>query len=156
MVVVGILGVIMASSIPAIHRGMKKAPMRDAVKGIKEACSHARARAILSGSPTQVVFHPREGIFSVAGGTGKPKTQGGSGLSGELDESVVIELLDINLMEFRDEEVARVNFNPNGTCDEFLIILKSDEGEQKGIVLEITTGLSSVLNEDALRRLAYR
>ncbi len=62
-------------------------------------------------------------------------------------------MLDVNLSEYKDQETARVRFYPNGTCDEMTLILRSDKGEQRGIVLEITTGLATVLNDNDLQNL---
>jgi len=69
-----------------------------------------------------------------------------SGLSARLSEKVLIELMDINKLphEFRDDDMARVRFFPNGTCDELTLILVSDQNERREITLEITTGLASV------------
>ncbi len=46
-------------------------------------------------------------------------------------------MLDINLLEYKDEEIARVRFYPNGTCDELTVILQS-RGEWKKLSLEVT------------------
>ena len=67
-----------------------------------------------------------------------------SGLSAKLADSVIIEMLDINMsgVEYRDAEVARVRFYPNGTCDELRIVL-STASKQFGIELEvIITGVA--------------
>ena len=45
----------------------------------------------------------------------------------------------------KDEEMARVRFFPNGTCDEMTIVLHSpDNGEWHKIALEVTTSLATV------------
>ena len=49
MIVVGIMGIVMAMSVPIVYKVWRKAPMRQAVKDIVEVCSHARARAIMQG-----------------------------------------------------------------------------------------------------------
>ncbi len=147
MIVVAILGIILATSIPAINRGLKHAPMIETVKGIREVCSHARARAIFQGRTTQVVFRPYERTFSVTGGgSGGVKTGfiGHSATSGTIAKSLTLEMLDINLMEFKDQTLAVVNFYPNGTCDELTIVLRSEENEWRKITLEVTTGLATV------------
>jgi hypothetical protein len=55
-------------------------------------------------------------------------------------------MLDINKLrhDFLNDESARVRFLPNGTCDELTLILLSDRGERREIMLEITTGLATV------------
>jgi type II secretory pathway pseudopilin PulG len=148
MVVVSILGIVLAVGIPSINHQRKAAPMIQTVKAIREVCSHARARAIFSGGTTQVVFRPGERTFAISGGSGagEPPKQGGkgSGTSGTFHERLSIEMLDVNLMEFKDQPLAVVNFYPNGTSDELTIVLRSDENEWRKITLEVTTGLATV------------
>lgn len=148
MIVVSILGVVLAMSLPGINRGREKLPMYQTVKSITEVCSHARARAILSGKTTQVVFRPFERTFSVSGGAGSTegKTRIKGPTSGTFHERVSLEMLDINLMEFKDQPLAVVNFYPNGTCDELTIVLRSEHNEWSKITLEVTTALTTVGN----------
>jgi prepilin-type N-terminal cleavage/methylation domain-containing protein len=167
MIVVAIMGIVLTMGVPIVYKAWHKAPMTQAISELIEVCSHARALAILQGRQVDVVFHPREGRFEVssspapkagpttspaappAAAAALPTSSGaapGSGLSGRLPEKVLIELMDINKLphEFRDDEVARVRFYPNGTCDELTLILVSDQNERREITLEITTGLASV------------
>lgn len=147
MIVVAILGVTMAVSLPAINNLRKHAPMTQTLKELREVCSHARARAIFNGNMTQVAFRPQEGTFSIGGGGGArqgAKAGKASTTSGTIHESLSLEMLDINLMEFKDEPLAVVNFYPNGTCDELTIILHSEENEWRKLSLEVTTGLTTV------------
>jgi prepilin-type N-terminal cleavage/methylation domain-containing protein len=167
MIVVGIMGVVLTMGVPIVYKAWHKAPMNKAVSDVVEVCSHARALAILQGKPVDVVFHPREGRLEVGSpivstssqqtagsaqtpGSAVPPTStgvvSGAGLSAQLSEKVLIELMDINKLphEFRDDDVAHVRFFPNGTCDELTLILVSDQNERKEITLEITTGLASV------------
>jgi len=167
MVVVAIMGIILATGIPSIYRMMKKEGMRLAVSDVVEVCSNARARAIFSGSQVEVVFHPLERRFEVGGGSvstaqtpegevelvEKPPPLPGSGQSGQFPEDVAIDMLDVNLSEYRESDFVRVRFFPNGTSDEMTLILRSSKNEQRGITLEITTGLTSVLNESDLQDL---
>jgi prepilin-type N-terminal cleavage/methylation domain-containing protein len=147
MVVVAILGIVLATSIPAINSIRKRAPMVQTVKELREVFSNARARAIFDGSTKQVVFRPFDRTFALSGaggdggGGGKPK---GAGLSGTFDDRLSVEMLDVNLMEFKDQELAVVNFYPNGTCDELTIVLRSDQNEWRKLTLEVTTALSTV------------
>ena len=173
MIVVGIMGIILSMGVPIVYRAWKKAPMAKAISGIVEACSHARAQAIIQGHEVDLVFNPREGSYAVSGGyvprsaPGTPaaaEPQSGaaaivgpapSGQSGKLPEGVSIDMFDINKLprDFRLDDSARVRFFPNGTSDELTLILRGDRNEQRGIVLEVTTGLASVLNEDDLQSL---
>jgi Tfp pilus assembly protein FimT len=146
MVVVSILGVMLAIGIPTLNRGLDQAPMLQTVSQLREVCSLARARAIFSGATVQVVFRPYDRSFALAGG-GEGGAGGGavrSTTAGTFHERLSVEMLDINLMEFKDQELAVVNFYPNGTCDELTIVLRSDRNEWRKIALEVTTGLASV------------
>jgi hypothetical protein len=109
----------------------------------------ARRQAIMQGVTTEVVFHPHEGRWEVAGG-GETGTTGGLARSAEIDADTSEELLFVNQINCLNVEVGRIRFFPNGTSDELTMILRSDKGEQWGFTLDVTTGLASVLNEDKL------
>jgi prepilin-type N-terminal cleavage/methylation domain-containing protein len=161
MIVVAIMGIVMTMSVPIVYKVWRKAPMRKAVSDIVEVCSHARARAIMQGSVTEVVFHPKENRLGLSGASSAPRSGGerggapefsaaaasGSGTSAQLSDQVIIETLDINMsgVEFNDAESATVRFYPNGISDEMRMIL-FDGRERIGIELEITTGLVNVVN----------
>jgi len=165
MIVVAIMGIVMAMSVPMVYKVWRKAPMREAVKDIVEICSHARARAIMQGAITEVVIHPKENRLEVAGAGSAPAAANvpsgepppgmpagsGSGLSAQLPEGIIIETLDINMsgVEFNDFDQVRVRFHPNGVSDEMRMIL-FDGRNRMGIELEITTGLANVV-PDPLR-----
>jgi len=155
MVVVAIMGLILAAGIPSIYRIWKKEGMRQTVSDVVEVCSNARAQAILRGFPTEVVFHPLERRFEIGGGSSvaaspeveyveKPPPPPGSGQAGRFSDDVGIEMLDVNLSEYRESEFVRVRFFPNGTSDEMTLILRSSKNEWRKISLEVTTGLASV------------
>jgi prepilin-type N-terminal cleavage/methylation domain-containing protein len=151
MVVVGIMGILLAIGVPSILRVLKKEGMRKSVSDVVEVCSNARARAILGGKQTEVIFHPLEKRFAVsgAGGGNRDGAQGGppdnSGLSGQLPDGIFIEMLDINLLEYRESETARVRFFPDGTSDEMTLILHSPQrNDWRKITVEVSTGLVTV------------
>ena len=170
MIVVAIMGIVKTMSVPIIYKVWHKAPMRKAVSELVEVCSNARARAILRGSMTEVVFHPKENRLELAGAASPPPSAGepggapgfgapaasGSGLSAQLSDQVIIETLDINMsgVEYNDAEEAKIRFYPNGISDEMRMIL-FDGRNRIGIELEITTGLASVVN-DPLREWTRR
>lgn len=143
MIVVAIIGIVMTFSLPRLKQAGDLEPLHRAMRELTEVCSHARARAIMGGAATQVVFHPGEGTFAVSGGAVSGSGQG-SGLSGRFDDSLSLEMLDINLREFRQEPMAVVTFHPNGICDELTVILRSARNEWRKFSLEGTTGLSTV------------
>jgi len=153
MVVVGIMGLILVMGVPLIYRVWHKEPMRQAISGVVEVLSNARARAIMQGKDVAVMFHPRDHSLEVEGGGGGGSDSGmvtvglspgaGGGTSAKLPDEVQIEMLDVNLTEYKDADVARVVFTPRGTCDEMTLIMRGPNWWRK-ISLEITTGLASV------------
>jgi Tfp pilus assembly protein FimT len=162
MIVIGIMGLVLAIGVPIVYKVTHKDPFHAAIADIVEVCSNARAQAILKGKMTEVVFHPQTGLVQLQGASGAsgfPKRASAAGLpvSGTAAQislhHVMIEMLDVNLTEYRTEESARVRFYPNGTCDEFTMILRSAKGEQRGITLEVTTSLASVLSVADLQKL---
>ena len=171
MIVVGIMGIILTMGVPIVYRATHKAPLGKALADIVEVCSNARARAILGGHQVDIVFHPRDGRLEVGSAAAPPPANPlplgmpdatppapapGSGLSAQLGDGVVIRALGINMVDFTDAESARVRFFPNGTCDEMLMVINTAQNEQRGISLEITTALASVLSEAELQQLRER
>jgi len=170
MIVVAIMGIVLTMSVPIVYKMWRKAPLRQAVKDIVEVCSHARARAIMQDTTTEVVIHPKENRLELAGASSAPSAASaaggavalsgtaasGSGLSAQLSDQVIIEMLDINMsrVEFNDFDEVRIRFYPNGICDEMRMIL-FDGRDRVGIELEITTSLANVV-PDPLREWSKR
>ena len=140
MVVVAIIGMIFGAGVPTLYKALHKEGFRKTVSDIVDVCNSARARAILQGTMTEVVFHPYERTCEVSGG----RVGGGMAHRAAVDEGTRIEMLDVNLREYKDAELARVRFYPNGTSDEMTLILVSDRNEWIKISVEITTALASV------------
>lgn len=150
MMVVAIIGLMMATGVPAILSVTREAPMRRAVNDVLEICSQARAQAILHEQTMTVVFHPRLRQIAFGGpaasGPVVPSTRVGKAVtSSEFDPSVVIEGLGINNLDYTESDEARVRFFANGTSDEMTLVLSSG-GEYRKITLEVTTALVSVGN----------
>ena len=160
MMVVAIIGLVAVMGIPAMLMELHRGPMSKAVNDVMEMCSHARAEAILHGVPTMIVFHPQTRQLAIASApvpastndlfssvvpaTNAPSALGAaSENSAQFDDSVSIEMLDINLLEYKDSDEARVRFFPNGTSDEMTLVLHSGDDYRK-ITLEVTTALASV------------
>lgn len=147
MVVVGILGLVAAMSVPSILEMRREAPMRRAVNDIFEMCERARAGAVLRNTTTTLMFHPRTGEMELQGGDANAalSTRLGKGpvTATKFDAGVNIEGLGINLKDWTDAEEAPVHFYENGTCDEMTLILECD-GEREMITLELTTALPTV------------
>ena len=152
MMVVAIIGLLMATGVPAILSVTREAPMRKAVNDVMEICSQARAVAILRGQTVTVGIHPRThemdlGVGAEAIGASRmPSRVGGTSVnSSTFDSSVVIEALGINNLDYTDSDDARVRFFANGTSDEMTLVLSSG-GDYRKITLEVTTALASVSN----------
>ena len=152
MMVVAIIGLMMATGVPAILSVTREAPMRKAVNDVTEICSRARSQAILQEQTMTVVFHPRVRQIALSGGANAsgpsaPATRVGRAAvnAAEFDPSVVIEGLGINNFDYTESDEARVRFFANGTSDEMTLVL-SCVGEYRKITLEVTTALASVKN----------
>lgn len=154
MVVVGVLGMVMAMGFPAIYRVVHKESLTRAVNDVVRTCERARTQAIMSGNAADAVFYPLDKRMDVAAGstasddkTGEgaaPTTAPVSRTGAQLPDNITLEMLDVNFIEYKEAEEARVRFYPNGTCDEMTVVLRSDHNEYRKITLEITTALASV------------
>ena len=150
MMVVAIIGLLMATGVPAILSVTREAPMRKAVNDVMEICSQARAVAILRGQTVTVAIHPRTHAMDMGGGSEAagasrmPSRVGGAAAnSSTFDSSVVIEALGINNLDYTDSDDARVRFFANGTSDDMTLVLSSG-GDYRKITLEVTTALATV------------
>jgi len=159
MMVVAIIGLVAVMGIPAMLTELHRGPMSKAVNDVMGICSRARAQAILNGVPTMVVFHPQTREVAIGAGqvsnqisnsTDNPFPSDAPPAAGpkpvnstQFDDSIAIEMLDINLLEYKDADEARVRFFPNGTSDEMTLVLHSGDQWRK-ITIEVTTALASV------------
>jgi Tfp pilus assembly protein FimT len=150
MMVVAIIGLMMATAVPAILSVSREAPLRKAVNDVVEICSRARSQAILQEKTMTVVFRPRAREVSLSGGgaASGPATRAGRAAvnAATIDHSVAIEGLGIYNLDYTDSNgEAFVHFFANGTSDEMTLVLSSN-GEYRKITLEETTALVSVGN----------
>lgn len=148
MIVVGMIAIIMAWGLPSFVHTLQKDPMRQALNDITDGLKEARAQAILNGTPSEFVIRAEGGQLAVqqVGGVGSEQavagTSGGhSGFSARLSDDIAIEMLDVNFRDMMQAGEAHVRFHPNGTSDEFTIVIRSLAGEWRKISLEVTTGL---------------
>jgi len=155
MVVVAIMAIVMLMSIPFVRSNLRKESLAEAMRQLEEVCGSARRKAILQGSMAEIIFRPKERTFQVSGGTANPAPANSeavsaeaapapaahSGESGRIPDDLVVDMLDVNLSEYKDSEEARVRFYPNGTADELTVICHSEKGEYFKMSLEATTGL---------------
>lgn len=153
MIVCALMALICATAVPSIYQITKKEGMRRAVGDLKDVCDNARSKAIFTGNDVAVIFYPGQRKFGI-GGDGAatvPMNSGqaaapefevapGTGITGVIPDDITLEMLDVNLSEYKDSEWARIIFHSNGTCDEATIVYHSDK-EYRKITLEPTTGL---------------
>ena len=167
MIVVGIIGVIGAAGIPAFVKLVSPEPLRKAVNDIVEGFSHARAQAIFRGVPMELVIRAADGTLSVqAAPPPAGSTNGSSGaveikfgslpsaasvaaadsahtFAAKLGDTIGIQLLYVNFVDQMQAEETHVRFYPNGTCDDFTMVLQGDGGVKK-ITLEVVTSLADI------------
>lgn len=176
LVVVAIIALVMTISVPFMkgyldkHRGMG-----GAVRMVQEACSDARAMAILKQAETDLVIRPGDGSFEVTGAPSAPADAGTTGSSGytpidaplasrpapaagkielklkypaRLPEGVIVEGLGLRGEDWTEDPEARVRFYPNGTSDEMSLVLHEPETNlRRNIWLEVLTGLPELETE---------
>jgi len=164
MMVVGILGMVLAMGMPAFVQSIRRDPLRQAVSDIEKACSKAREAAILRGSPVELVIRAEGGQLNVVPARDDNAEQTAASVealeqpaepppdkaasqspvfSARLNENVAVTLLYVNLKDQMEAEETRVHFYPNGTSDEFTMIVQAGNGMRK-ISLECVTALATV------------
>ncbi len=164
MVVVGIAAVLLTLAAPAFVRRLSAQSIQKAVNDTMDACSQARAHAILHGVTTGLRIRPKDrlidvvvigpnagasaetpGIPSEAGPAPAPAPAGGASVFHvALDPSMTVEGLGINGEDWTEDPVAEVRFFPNGTSDELSLGLLSQNQERRNIWLEVVTGLAEM------------
>jgi prepilin-type N-terminal cleavage/methylation domain-containing protein len=164
MVVVGIMAIILSIALPSFYKEAHKDSMRKAVADVTEACSQARARAILNGVTTEVRIRPGDKTISAIEGSGgggpsfgaaaftaegEPAVQhrggGGSIFSAKFSDHILIDFIGVNLIpDLQQLDEVSASFYPNGTSDELVVLLRSDQGEIRKITIEVVTGIPDV------------
>ena len=160
MVVVGILGLVLAMGMPPFIRSLKKDPLQQAISDIEEGCTKARALAILHGVPAEFIVRS-DGQLSVAEVPGERTQTGEAGgfrtgsasqssgvaaptFSAHFPSDVVgVRMLYVNLKDQLQSAESHVRFYPNGTSDEFTVVLETGRAVRK-LSLECVTGLPRV------------
>jgi general secretion pathway protein H len=131
MVVVAIIGLTLTMGLPAFVRGMQREGMRKAEYEVVEACKEARRAAIMNGEMASLVIHPVQRTIEVPGAFP----------SADLPGDVSIQTLGVNFVELKDADSAIVHFFPNGTSDEFTIVLHAAGGATLEIDLDTIAAL---------------
>jgi prepilin-type N-terminal cleavage/methylation domain-containing protein len=170
VVVVAVMGIILLMGVPAIRSATHRDPMSQAVVDFVNACQGstehpgARSLAILKGKVMELRIFPQErrievGEARTAANSGAaaanlaepaadavPKPAAATGYSATISDRVGFRLLEVNFLDSRQADEATVQFYPDGTSDEFTVMLVSDTGEVRKITLDIVTGLPEVTN----------
>lgn len=160
MVVCAIIGIVLTMAVPSIYRKLNPESMQKAVSDIMEACSHARAHAILQSVSVELVIRAEGGQISVqplgsGGGAGPgadrdlaedlPAAAGAGVFTARISDKIAVELLEVNFQDQMEFEEARVRFYPNGTSDEFRMLLVRPETQERRLIsLEVVTALADV------------
>lgn len=160
MIVVAIIGLFAAAGLPSMIKMFRPDPLKKAVNDVIEGCSHARAQAILSGVPMEFVVRAEDGALVVREAPRRQKTAETSqtveivfgsepprtsmaprpNFNSALHPDVAVQMLDVNFVDHMQEEEAHVRFHPNGTCDDFTIVLEWEGGIRK-LTSEVVTSL---------------
>jgi prepilin-type N-terminal cleavage/methylation domain-containing protein len=153
MVVVAIIGLMAAMGLPSIIKALQKEGMRKAVDDMTGVFFSAREKAIVTNTKVAVVFHPRDRQFGVEGTAGEGgtivNTHSGRAMVATLPDGVELGMLDIFRQDYVQSDWAKIFFNPDGTCDEAVIVLIAKGGaESQKITLEYATGLPNVTAVD--------
>lgn len=158
MIVIGIVAIVMSIGVPSVFRSLQKDALRKAVNELVEGCSHARAQAILQGVPSEFVLRengqmtvqkvPTRGSAAPrptpieTSATGENATAPRPAVfNAQLDDNIAVEFIWLNFKDQMAEAETHVRFFPNGTSDEFTVILSSVHGAYR-ISLDIITGLA--------------
>jgi len=161
MIVIAIMAVVMSLSIPTFYRSLEKDTIRKATRDILDWCADARAQAIINGRPCDLVIRPGERMllpqlapaegqsgeemllaelerrFSEASGE-----EGGGKVPGMLPEDIAIMFIGVNFMpDMQNFEEVRVRFYPNGTGDEFTLLIRSDRNEWRKFTMDVATAV---------------
>lgn len=159
MIVVAIIAIIMAISIPSVYQQMHQDSMRKAVKDLTDACFEARSAAIMSGKTAELSIK-LSGIRRVTvtltgqtsdGYVGGDDSGGAAGGGGGTvftatfsDHLTGIEAETFKAADRELENEMICKFYANGTCDPMKVTLQSDRGETRIITTEVITGIADV------------
>ncbi len=130
MMVVAILGLALTLGMPSFIKAIKREGMRKAQMDLLEACKDARSSAIMTSQPQYLTMHPIDGTFEAPG------------FHGQFPRDIVIDILGVNFIQYERSDLARVRFNPNGTSDEFTIVIHDSTGSAMELSLEPITALA--------------
>ncbi len=157
MIVIAIMGIVVTAGIPMMWKMLAKDQMAKAVNDVIEGCKTARDRAILHNRPYEFIVRNRnehEAEFDVE--AAKIKDPSGLAFPGSdtairepgslvgefprmLGSDVIVELIAVNFIDHMGAGEAHVRFYPNGTSDEFTVVLRKDT-VQRQVRVDLITG----------------
>lgn len=161
MIVISIVAIVITAGVPMVWKALAKNQMAKAVNDVIEGCKAARDRAIVHSRPYDFVIRNESArdatmlveasklrdISGVAfpGATDAVKEKSTGSLMEDfprkLGEDVVIEFIAVNLIDQMQAKEARARFYPNGTSDEFTVVLRHG-GVQRRVTVDIITGVA--------------
>jgi prepilin-type N-terminal cleavage/methylation domain-containing protein len=166
LVAMAIAALLMMVAIPYVRKA-RKTPLVRATADLVEACQQARIKAILGGTPMQVVIFDNGGAIGVEPVPGldpalRYESAANPEIAAEVETDSVEEKAQHNIFEARlDDEVAfrqllvngrnmmleqatAVRFFPNGTCDAMEAELQWLRQDARRITLDLLTGQAIV------------
>ena len=169
IIVVMLIGMIMAWGMPTFVQTFRRAPLQQSVNDFMEACKSARAAAIFSGAPAELVVSVNESqlitlnvqrsaatIDPLTGEASAGGSDGGYAFNGTLADGIGLELLAVNFIDVvkNGGSSATVKFFPNGTSEEFTAVLfEPSTNKRRMIRLDVVTGLATLHTEEEIARL---
>lgn len=162
LVAIAIGLIILGLAVPAL-REIKRPPLTLASKDFMEACTQARAKAIMGGRATQIVIRDGgaeivvedapEGVVGATNGVSAVSflnTSDGTGsppsFARRFADGIAFESIEVNRRSFEQATAAAVRFFPNGTADQFAGIISYRRGEARRFTVEVMTGLAEVFD----------
>ena len=157
MMVAAIILLVLAWGMPNMLRAVQKQGMNKAVADLMEGCHQARAYAILTGEPAELVIRAEDGQMMVrkaaaprlmrqSGGQAVGVSAAGKAQEGKLtgfrrafDEDIALEMFDVNFADQMQFPEGIVRFYPNGTSDELTIVLLSTTNQRRKVSLDPVT-----------------
>ena len=160
MVVVAVMGLLIAISIPAFRSIMKKAPLEQGISDVETLCRQARAKAILKQQSMDVVLNETEEIVALT--TAARVVTGPDSFTGMMIKTIEdtrlidraflqvdLQIIEPEPDEFTQDEI-RIRFYPNGTSETLALRVVGD-GDAYLLTLDPVTGRTTVINEEELR-----
>lgn len=164
MMVAAIILLVLAWGMPNMLRAVQKQGMNKAVADLMEGCKQARAYAILTGEPSELVIRAEDGQMIVrkaaaprlmrqSGGqavgvsaAGKAKEGKLAGFRRAFDEDIALEMFEVNFKDQMQFSEGIVRFYPNGTSDELTIVLLSTNKKRRQVSLDPVTAVAVMEN----------